>query len=287
MKKVKRVYKAEKVDMSGMLVDQALPLRGLDQVDPFLLIHHHFVYHPPGGNARRLGIGPHPHTGFSPVTFIFKGDVHHRDSHGNSSVVKAGGIQWMNAGKGVIHSERPSKELAENGGEQEIIQIWINTPKAEKIKTATYQAFQNDELPKIKFEGGSFLNVQCGNISGIEGPAKSPLRLIIATGNVLAGSKIFFQIPENHNTMIYFLDGQVDVNGQSVNAKALIHFENEGKNIEIESGEESRFLLMAGIPTNEQIFAQGPFVMSSQEEIMRAIRDYQNGRMGMLIEDFD
>lgn len=88
MKKIKSIHKAEKVNMGGIILDQALPLRDLDQVDPFLLIHHHHVTHAPGGNEKELGIGPHPHTGFSPVTFIFKGDVHHRDSHGNSSIVK-------------------------------------------------------------------------------------------------------------------------------------------------------------------------------------------------------
>ena len=120
--------------MGGIPVLQPLPTTSVERIDPFLLLHHHAGMVEPGNHPRMVGVGPHPHRGFSPVTFIFKGDVHHRDSRGNSSIVKAGGVQWMNAGMGIIHSERPSKEFAEKGGEQEIIQLWINTPAAQKMK---------------------------------------------------------------------------------------------------------------------------------------------------------
>jgi len=125
MRTVKNKSKADKVNMGGIVLDQALPYRGTDQIDPFLLIHHWTDELKGNQKQQNVGVGPHPHRGFSPVTFIFNGGVHHRDSKGHESVVLSGGTQWMNSGSGIIHSERPTKELAENGGKFEIIQFWI------------------------------------------------------------------------------------------------------------------------------------------------------------------
>jgi len=120
---IRRIIKAEPVNMGGHLLDQPLPARGVDMIDPFLLIHH--WDHPLAGGQRpqEVGVGPHPHRGFSPVTFVFKGSVQHRDSLGNNAIVQAGGTQWMHAGRGITHSERPSADLAKNGGENEFIYI--------------------------------------------------------------------------------------------------------------------------------------------------------------------
>ena len=127
---VSRILYAQPVDMGGLPIRQPLPTQRVEQIDPFLLLHHADVKVPTHLEPDHAGVGPHPHRGFSPVTFIFKGGVHHRDSRGNDSVIYAGGAQWMNAGMGVIHSERPPHDIHEIGGKQEIIQLWINTPAA-------------------------------------------------------------------------------------------------------------------------------------------------------------
>ena len=126
------VIKTRKVDMGGIILDQPLPYPGVEQIDPFLLIHHFEDYLPGDQDQKDLGVGPHPHRGFSPVTFIFEGEVHHRDSRGNEGIVSKGGTQWMDSGMGIVHSERPSQEMAERGGSYEIIQFWVNSPSSAK-----------------------------------------------------------------------------------------------------------------------------------------------------------
>jgi redox-sensitive bicupin YhaK (pirin superfamily) len=118
---------AEPYDMGGFPIEQPFPTSRIEQIDPFILLHHADVKVPTHIPPKKAGVGPHPHKGFSPVTFIFKGAVHHRDSRDNNSIIHEGGVQWMNAGRGIIHSERPPENIMELGGRQEIIQMWVNT----------------------------------------------------------------------------------------------------------------------------------------------------------------
>ena len=127
---INQIIPAQRINMGGHLLDQPLPTRQVDQIDPFLLIHHWDKPIAKGYRQKDLGVGPHPHRGFSPVTFIFKGSVRHQDSIGNNVVVSAGGTQMDACGKGIVHSERPGLELVENGGDQEFIQFWVNSPSA-------------------------------------------------------------------------------------------------------------------------------------------------------------
>ena len=146
---VVRALPAYDVMMGDHPLKQPLPTQSVDQIDPFLLIHHHASSIPAGTDRWNAGVGPHPHRGFSPVTFMWSGGVHHRDSRGNNSVVDDGGVQWMDAGLGIIHSERPPAKLARDGGMQEIIQIWINTPSARKMDEPKYMPLQKDEMPEV------------------------------------------------------------------------------------------------------------------------------------------
>src|SRR5678809_1493277 len=135
---IKHILYGRQFNMGGLPIRQPIPSTELDQVDPFLLLHHAEVRMPMHTPVEKAGVGPHPHRGFSPVTFIFKGGVHHRDSRGNDNVVYAGGTQWMNAGMGIIHSERPPADIFERGGILEIIQLWINTPARNKMDQPSY-----------------------------------------------------------------------------------------------------------------------------------------------------
>src|SRR4051812_16395727 len=146
---VRSVVYANTFDMGGMPVRQAFPSHKADQIDPFLLLHHADIKVPKHVPTNKAGVGPHPHRGFSPVTFIFKGGVHHHDSRGNNNIVYKGGTQWMNAGMGVIHSERPPADIHELGSEQEIIQLWVNTPAAHKMDQPQYQPITAEETPSI------------------------------------------------------------------------------------------------------------------------------------------
>ena len=149
-KKVSQIIPAFDVNMGGIIVKQALPTQKVEHIDPFLLLHHGKFKFNPLAAAKHQGIGPHPHRGFSPVTFVVEGEVHHQDSRGNNQIASKGEVQWMHAGAGIIHSERPSEKLIEQKGQQEIIQLWINSPASSKKKEPHYQFIPKEQIPTSK-----------------------------------------------------------------------------------------------------------------------------------------
>lgn len=285
---IKKILPAQKVDMGGILLDQPLPLGSIQQIDPFLLLHHWESPLKGGQSQKEVGVGPHPHRGFSPVTFIFKGGVHHRDSRGNDEIIYAGGTQWMNSGKGIIHSERPPKELAENGGDFELIQLWVNTPAQFKMLQPEYHSLTAESTPVLKSPDGLVdIGVVSGTFNAVEGPVPAYSELIALRLEFKQDGEMSFPIPPNFNTFIYQLDGKLVINEKTnSNPKNLIWFENEAGSISIKAAKDTKAILMAGKPIGESLSTYGPFVMNSQSEIMEAIRDYQMGKMGVLIEEF-
>ena len=288
MRTVKSVYRADKVNMGGIIIDQPLPNNHLDRKDPFLLIHHWYNNISGGRMQKELGVGPHPHRGFSPVTIIYKGALHHRDSLGNSSIVEAGGVQWMNAGKGITHSERPSKELAEQGGEFEVIQFWINTPAKHKMEAAKYYPLEKEDIPTVVLDDkGSEMHLIAGEYDAVSGPAKSQSDMLVANLFIKSDSEVRVQTTPDFHTIAYQLNGKTEINDKKIGDKTMVEFSNEGSELVIKSLEDSRILLLSGKPINEPINSYGPFVMNTTTEIMEAIRDAQMGKMGVLIEEFD
>lgn len=286
---VKALQYADLMDMGGLPVRQPLPSEAIDQVDPFLLLHHHQGKVQAGYHPREVGVGPHPHRGFSPVTFIFKGDVHHRDSRGNSAVVHAGGVQWMDAGMGIMHSERPSAQLARNGGEQEIVQLWVNTPAARKMDQPNYQALQAADIPVVKPQTGEGdIQVVAGQYAGQTGPAQTKLQMIMLRADLAAGAAHTFEIPAHYSTLLYVVKGQIQLDQYGpVQALHMIVFKEDGDAIQITADQPTIILVLAAEPLNEPVTQYGPFVMTNQTEILHAMRDYQMGKMGILIEEFD
>lgn len=284
---VSRLLYAHQVDMGGMPIRQPLPTQQVQQIDPFLLLHHANVKAPSHIKPDHAGIGPHPHRGFSPVTFIFQGGVHHRDSRGNDSTIYAGGAQWMNAGMGILHSERPPYDIHQIGGRQEIIQLWINTPAKNKMDQPAYYPLSAEEAPVFVSEDGKVIGkVFSGEVAGVKGPIPSQAVVNAATLMFKKGGKISITIPVDHNALIYLLDGKLKVEGFGmVEELHLVHFNNDGEGITLEGIEDTRILLLSGLPLNEPVVSHGPFVMNTQTQILEAIRDYQMGKMGVLIEE--
>jgi redox-sensitive bicupin YhaK (pirin superfamily) len=284
---VRHLLYAEIVDMGGFQVRQAFPTQKVEQVDPFLLIHHAEVEIPGHVKPAHAGVGPHPHRGFSPVTFIFKGAVRHRDSRGNSSIVYAGGAQWMNAGMGIMHSERPPDEIHMLGGRQEFVQLWINTPARHKMDQAEYFPLQAAEIPSSLSEDHlSSVNVIAGQLLGVKGPIATKTAVNAATLYLRKGGKIRIALPVQHNAFIYTLDGRISVADYGlVDAFHAAVFANDGEGTTLECLEDTRLLLLTGEPLQEKVVSHGPFVMNSETEILEAMRDYQKGKMGVLIED--
>jgi len=289
-RKIQQIIQAKRVNMGGIFLDQALPIDKIEQLDPFLLIHHWKNTFPGDQDQKNLGVGPHPHRGFSPVTLIFKGEVHHRDSRGNNEVISTGGTQWMNSGMGIIHSERPSDELAERGGEFEIIQFWVNSPSWKKMKQPDYQSLSEGSTTKIESsDGKTLIGVIAGNYQNNEGKIKVVTPLQILRLDMQKGAKLDLKIPANYNSLLYQLDGRLLVNSEhETYKKDMICFENEAldSTVKIEAMEDTRAISLSGLPIDEKVTSHGPFVMNTDTEILEAMRDYQMGKMGVLIEEF-
>ncbi len=268
-----------------MPVRQPFPSAKAERIDPFLLLHHADIKVPEHTEPRNAGVGPHPHRGFSPVTFIFKGGVHHRDSRGNDNIIYAGGTQWMNAGMGIIHSERPPRDIHEIGGRQEIIQLWVNMPAKNKMDQPAYYPLTAGDTPKIVSDKVQ-VNVIAGELDDIKGsiPTLSPVNAFTAAFK--KGGRHGFHIPATHNAFLYLLKGKLKVNATAdMEQHFLYAFNQDGEGFEVEALEDSAFLIATGEPLNEPVSSHGPFVMNTQTEIMEAFRDYQMGKMGVLIEE--
>ena len=274
-------------DMGGIPIKQPFPTTRVEQIDPFLLLHHANVKVPAHLEPRHAGVGPHPHRGFSPVTFVFQGGVHHRDSRGNDSVVYAGGAQWMNAGLGTIHSERPPDDIHEIGGRQEIIQLWINVPAKNKMDQPAYYSLQAAETPKfISADGLVKVSVFSGELLGVKGPIPSLSPVNAATVSIDKGGSLALEIPASHNAFLYLLQGKLSINGYGhVEGLNAVVFGLDGEGVSFSALENSKVLVMTGEPLGEKVVSHGPFVMNTQTEILEAMRDYQMGKMGVLIED--
>lgn len=285
---IQSILPAFKINMGGVILDQALPQRGLDQVDPFLLLHHWRENFSAGTDQREVGVPPHPHRGFAPVTFIFEGALHHRDSTKVSSIVKAGGTQWMHSGTGIVHSERPSGDLLKDGGVMEIIQFWVNVPAKHKMTEPFYHPVAYGDTPKIKSDDGlAEISLVAGELGGKTGPVPTHSPMLALRFEFKAGAKLDFPVSSAFNTFFYQLDGALEINGKSTKAKDMTVFANDGDLIRIEAKRDTRAMLLAGEPIAEPLATYGPFVMNSQEEIMQAMQDYQAGKMGTLVETFD
>jgi redox-sensitive bicupin YhaK (pirin superfamily) len=259
-------------EMGPLTIRQPLPSEELAYLDPFVLLHHA----PPKVADGQHGLAAHPHRGFAPVSFIYKGGVRHRDSEGNDSTIAAGGVQWMHAGKGILHEENP---LA---GENELIQLWINTPARHKLDRPTYHPLSREATPRhVTDDGLVTVNVVSGELLGLAGPIPSLTPVNAATIDAKRNGRIEIPIPSTHNAFIYLLDGAISAGaGAPITAYRLASFNRDGDVIAFEAIEDTRALLMSGEPIGEPIVSHGPFVMNTEDEIRTAIREYRAGLFG-------
>lgn len=287
IKTVKYLLPAEQIYMDGFPVKQAIPTQKVQQVDPYLLIHHALIKPLYDRSAKIQGIGPHPHRGFSPVTFVVEGEVHHRDSRGNNQIAKSGDVQWLNAGAGIIHSERPSQALVDSHGRQEIIQIWVNTPTAFKMKEPDYQYLAESQMPIITSADGAIESkLVAGAYFGEKGKIKTQSELLILWAKSSSDGEMIYEIPDGYSACVYMIKGSMTLTGYGkVDAANLVMLSESGDELSLKAEVRTQFLLLCGKPLNEKMVHQGPFVMNSETEILEAMRDYRMGKMGILIED--
>ena len=288
-KKLKKILPAFKVNMGGIILDQALPHKKVEMIDPFLLVHHLEHKFDKGTVQSQAGVPPHPHRGFAPVSFVFKGGVHHRDSTEKSSVVYAGGTQWMHAGRGIVHSERPAKEVAEAGETWELIQFWVNAPAVHKMSAPEYVGLDKDSTPiSCSADGKVEVAVVAGQYDKLNGPIETLTPIMALRLTFDEEGEVEIPVPEAYNGFVYLLDGALTYNEETnLKSKDLAWLDNQGEIIKLKAKKNTRAILLAGVPINEPVATYGPFVMNDQAEIMQAMRDYQTGNMGSLNEVFE
>jgi len=263
-------------DGAGVELVRVIGQPALEQLDPFLLLD---VFRSDNPDDYIAGFPPHPHRGFETVTYLLNGRMRHKDNKGHEGVIEPGGIQWMTAASGIVHSEMPEQE----DGLLQGFQLWINLPAGNKMDASNYQEHGAEEIPLEIREDGSKIKVITGSTSqGTIGPVKQPLTDPLYLDVELSDNSEFIEpTTEGHNAFIFVISGQVEIAGEqnieSLNADQLGIF-GGGNSIQIRSRKgKSRFLIIAGKPLNEPIARGGPFVMNTQAEIKQAFSDYQAG----------
>ena len=282
---IKTIGRSDFVNMGSIKLRQPLPSSKLEMVDPFILLHHYGPYEISEQN-NPFDLGPHPHRGFEPVTFLVQGEQLHRDSLGNESVVKAGDVQWTTAGRGIVHAEAPTKEFVKKGGSLEGIQLWLNLPASKKMISANYQHAKNDDFRVISSEDNK-VNIQiiAGELEGVFGRIQTQTEVNAFMIDIEKGGNCNIKVPNAHQSMVYLLKGDVLINNSEnlkLNENQLIQFNQDGDGFSIKGDQNSKLLFLSGQPLNEKVTSYGPYVMNTQTEIMEAMRDYQMGKMGFL-----
>ena len=267
----------------GFPVRNIFPSHDLNkEMSPFLLLDYAGpMEFPPTDRPR--GVAEHPHRGFETVTIVYQGKVEHRDSAGNSGTIGPGEVQWMTAASGVVHEEMHEKEFAKQGGTIQMIQLWVNLPKAVKMGPPRYQTLAHSNIPRVDLEGGGNLRVIAGEYRGVKGPAKTFTPVHLYDVKLSAGSSATLKLPEGFNTGVFVLSGAVVVNGwRRVGEADMALLEPKGISVELEALEEAVILVLSGEPIAEPVARMGPFVMNSEEELIQAVSDYRAGKMGHL-----
>jgi len=257
-------------------------LMSLQRMSPFFLLDYGAkVEYPPTDTPR--GVGVHPHRGFETVTIAYKGKVAHHDSIGNAGIIGEGDVQWMTAASGVLHKEYHEKEWSKQGGEFQMVQLWVNLPARFKMNPPKYQPLRREEFGKVILPNGNgFIEVVAGNFKATKGPATSFTPIEMYNARLKKGAKVHFSFPENYNTGFMIIDGTVTVNEQIVKTDQFVLFANDGTDIHMEASNDAIVLILSGEPIQEEIVPYGPFVMNSKQEIVNAYDDWNNGKFGIL-----
>lgn len=288
MKKVANVYTAPAKHWvgNGFHVQSMFTYNDTDKnLDPFLMMDYNPPRHFDGGRKSDFrGVGEHPHRGFETVTIAYQGEVAHADSYGGGGTIGTGDVQWMTAGSGVMHEEFHSERFSREGGMFEMVQLWVNLPKAHKMTTPKYQAIKSTEIPVVQLDDNAGIaRIIAGELASTSGVASTftPINMWDVVMN--AGKMYKFAVPESHNLIILVLEGTMQINGEDVARRGeLVTFERGEADVQIEANNEAKLLILTGEPINEPIVGYGPFVMNTEAEIVQAMRDVQSGKFGQI-----
>jgi len=275
---LKRLHPAQRDDIADLVTRRPLPGPAIPQLDPFLFLNHHGpqVYPP---NNRGLPFGPHPHRGFETVTFILDGELSHLDSGGHESIIGPGGVQWMTAGSGLVHAELSPERFKKAGGPMEILQLWVNLPSRLKMTTPNYLGLQGAEIPKVQV-GGAIVEVISGEVEGVAGPFPSLIGIEMSVVRLAPGGALELPVAKGRAVFLYVVSGGIVVGDQPAPKWNLVALNDDGDAVAFSAPEGAVVLLGHALPIGEPVFAHGPFVMNTREEIIQAIDDYNAGKFG-------
>jgi len=289
-RRVDRLVQSQRtVEGAGFVVHRPFPTRQMMDFDPFLLLDEMGPTDYAPGEAK--GAPDHPHRGFETVTYMLDGAFAHADSQGHRGELKAGDVQWMTAGAGIVHSEMPDPAFAARGGRMHGLQLWVNLPRRDKMMTPRYQEIPADRIPTASTADGSVrVRVIAGEALGVKAAIDTRTPILYQHFTLAPGATLTHAVPAGYRVFAYPLEGSGVFGSNShgtpihAGARQMVIFGNEGDHIEVTASAEQPldFLLLGGVPLNEPVVRYGPFVMNTEDEIRQAVVDYQSGRMGRI-----
>ena len=278
-RRVVRIFTGQPTsDGAGVRLTRVIGTAALDHLDPFLLLDE---FKSDKADDYLAGFPDHPHRGFETVTYMLAGAMRHRDHAGNQGELIAGSVQWMTAGRGIVHSEMPQQKDGLMWG----FQLWVNLPARDKMTAPRYQDIPPEKIPEVELSAGVRARVIAGEAGGVRGPvegiATRPLYLDVHMG---AGARVSLAVPAGHNAFVYVYEGRVAIDDgsggtQEVGAGQLAVLSDGDAVTASTTGAAARFLLLAARPLGEPVARYGPFVMNTREELVQAAEDYRSGRL--------
>ena len=268
----------------GFIVRRPLPTEGLELRDPFLLIDE--MGPADYGPGEAVGAPDHPHRGFETVTYMLEGAFEHEDSAGHRGALRAGDVQWMTAGAGIVHSEEPSREIKEKGGRVHGFQIWVNLPARLKMSTPRYQEVPGDRIPRARTDDGKAeVRLIAGEALGTKAVIDTNTPIVYQDWTLAAGADVTVPLQSGEDALVYVFEGSVRVGDEGkVVGDGQLAVLGAGDAVRLRGpegeGKHGRLLLLAGTPIREPVARYGPFVMNTRQEIVQAVEDYQSGKMG-------
>ena len=273
----------ETLEGAGFKVRRPFPVGGLEQIDPFLLLDHMGPQDYAPGEAK--GAPDHPHRGFETVTYALEGEFQHEDSAGHAGRLGPGDVQWMTAGAGVVHSEMPSERIQREGGRVHGFQLWVNLPAADKMVPPRYQEYKAAEIPVVERDG-VVARVIAGRVLDTDGVVETHIPIVYAHLTLQPGASVTTAVAPSLNAMAYVVNGALDGGGHRADEGELIRFRGDGDTVTLTAPNDvvgaTDVLLLAGQPLREPLARYGPFVMNTRSQIIEAVEDFQNGRMGTI-----
>ena len=269
------VHPAYRDDIGDLVTRRPLPGPALPDLDPFLFLNHHGPQTYPANN-RGLPFGPHPHRGFETVTFILEGSLAHHDSGGSSSVIEAGGVQWMTAGRGLVHSEVSPDSFLQKGGQLEILQLWVNLPARLKMVEPAYVGLQATQIPVVE-QSGVRMQIIAGAWVDTTGPIRSLTGVAMSVAKLDEGAMLDVDGLSGRAVFLYIVRGELVIEDTPALQGHLVQCSHAGDELTIRAQTPSLILLGHADPIGEPIVSHGPFVMNTAAEIEQAISDYRAG----------